>query len=434
VIRPTPRAVLLFAAGFPLALLPALVASPLWTVWAAVLAGTLALLAADWLLAVPPSDVSVAVAAPDVLYVEDRDVLRLTVTASRAVAVELVCDLDPALEAQPPARVDAWARGAEARLALVPRRRGTARVLAVWLRWRGPFGLLGFTDRQEVNREIRVLPNIRAVRGAALRFFGSRHAAAGLKVERYVGEGSEFEALREHFPGLDARSLDWKASARHHELLSRQYRAERNHPLVVALDTGYLMSEPLSGIPKLDHGLNAALILAYVALRTGDRVGLFAFDEKPRLFVEPAGGVAAFARLQGRAAALEYSYAETNFTLGLLELSKRLRRRSLVVLITDFVDSVAAELMMENLARVRRGHVVLFVSLRDPQLEAVARAEPTDLDRLNRAMTAQDLLRERDGVLRRLRRAGVACIDARPGEVSTGMVNRYLEIKRRELV
>jgi uncharacterized protein (DUF58 family) len=435
-MRPTPRAVLLVAAGFPVALLPALVAGPLWVAWAAVLAGTLAILAAEWLLAVKASAIELEAQAPAALYVGDRDALRLTLRAraARGVGLELLCDLDETLEPQPAVRLTATAAGARAEVALVPRRRGTAEVLAAWLRWTGPFGLLSFSEARPLQREIQVLPNLRPVRGAALRFFGSRLLGAGPKVERYVGDGSEFESLREHRAGLDARSLDWKASARHHKLLSREYRAERNHPLVIALDTGYLMAEPLAGIPRLDHGINAALLLAYVALRTGDRVGLFAFDERPRLLVEPRGSVSWLARLQKDAARLEYTHAETNFTLGMLELAKHLRRRSLVVVMTDFVDSVTAELMVESLERVGRRHLVLFLSLRDPDLDALLRDEPTDLDRLNRAMTAHDLVREREAVLRRLRRAGVDCIDAPPRQVGPQLVNRYLDAKRRERV
>jgi uncharacterized protein (DUF58 family) len=438
-MRPTPRAALLFAAGFPLALLPAVAAPALWVVWAAALGATLALVAADWLLAAPVDSISLEADAPRVLYLGEWDALRLRLTArgARGLPVEVLSDLDPALHAQPPVRVAVGTgpeEATEVEIPLVPRRRGTAEVLAAWLRWTGPFGLLRFTDRRELKREITVLPNIRAVRAAALRFFGSRRVGAGLKIERYLGDGSEFESLREHRPGLDARSLDWKASARHHKLLSREYRAERNHAIVVALDTGYLMGEPLAGIPKLDHGINAALLLAYVALKTGDRVGLLGFDDRPRLVVEPRGGVAWHARLQREAAGLEYSQAETNFTRGLLALSGSLRRRSLVVVMTDFVDSVTAELMVDSLQRAARSHFVLFVSLRDVELDAMARAEPVDLHRLNRAMTAHDLLREREAVLRRLRRAGVDCIDAAPGQVGARLVNRYLDVKRRELV
>jgi uncharacterized protein (DUF58 family) len=150
--------------------------------------------------------------------------------------------------------------------------------------------------------------------------------------------------------------------------------------------------------------------------------------------VEPAGGLTTLARLQRQAARLEYSRAETNFTLAFVELKQRLRRRSLVIVITDFVDTTTAELMVETLERLSKGHLVLFVSLRDTGIEELARAEPRGLDGLNRAMTAHDLVRERETVIGRLRRQGVHCIDCPPSTVSSRLINRYLDIKRRELL
>jgi uncharacterized protein (DUF58 family) len=433
---PTRRAVLLLAAGFPLALLPALVRASLWPVWAAVLAGAAAAMVADLLLSLWPGHLSLEVNPPTALYVGDQDVLTLQISTAgrRAAAVEVVCDFDDTLAAQPSTRLIAGREPASVLVPLVPRRRGTAAVRAVWLRWQGPLGLLQRTLEAPLDLELPVLPNVRAVRGAALRFFSSHQFVSGLKVERHQGDGSEFESLREHTPGLDARSIDWKASARHQKLLSREYRAERNHAVVVAVDTGHLMSEPLQGIPKLDHAINSSLLLAYVALKTGDRVGLFAFDAQVRLFAEPQGGVHAFGRLQRQTTALAYSTAETNFTLGLLELGQRLRRRSLVVVLTDFVDTVTAELMVENLARLNRNHLILFVALRDVAIEALATADPRGLDDLNRAVTAHDLLREREVVLSRLRRQGIHCIEGPPAAISTHLINRYLDVKRRELV
>jgi uncharacterized protein (DUF58 family) len=139
-------------------------------------------------------------------------------------------------------------------------------------------------------------------------------------------------------------------------------------------------------------------------------------------------------RLQQRTADLQYSRAETNFTLGLVELDRRLKRRSLVVVLTDFVDTVTAELMVENLGRLARRHLVLFTTLRDQALVETADGAPRDLTDLNRAMVARDLLREREVVLLRLRRLGAHCIEAPPGGLSTRLINRYLDIKRRELV
>ena len=218
------------------------------------------------------------------------------------------------------------------------------------------------------------------------------------------------------------------------KLMCRNFRAERNHPIILAFDSGHLMGEPLAGLPRLDHAVNAGLLLAYFCLRTGDRVGLAGFDARLNRFLEPRGGVQAFPRLQNESAALDYSPVETNFTLGLLELVKKLRRRSLVVVFTDFVDTVTAELMLDGLDQLARRHVVLFVALRDPVLRQLERREPRQLVDLNRAVVAADLHRERELVFRRLVQSGILLLDVEPSGLSVDLVNRYFDIKRRELV
>jgi uncharacterized protein (DUF58 family) len=228
--------------------------------------------------------------------------------------------------------------------------------------------------------------------------------------------------------------MNWKASARHRKLLVEDYRAERNHQVVLALDTGRLMFEPMEGIPKLDHAINAGLILSYACVRSGDRVGWFSFDEKVRGYFEPQAGTQGFSHLQRFTAEIEYSHSETNFTLGLASLSFRLRRRSLVVLLTDFVDTITAELMLDNLRRLAQRHLILFVTLRDPSLAQLARKRPDSIDDLYRSVVSAEFVREREVVLRKLQRMGIRCIDAPPREVTTSLLNRYLDLKRREAV
>ena len=425
-MKPTLRCVLVFVAGIGVALLSAIISPRLWTLWIAYVG--LAVLAAglDAVFGLSARRLQLRVAAPDTLYIGDRAQLKIEFAAAgrRVPAICVLADMNDLLEPQA-ARVTT-------EVPLVPLRRGVARVGALWLRWSGPFGLVRRQIVRRVDREIPVIPNVRAVRQAALRFFTQREFLSGLKIEHYVGDGSEFESLREYVPGLDHRAMNWKASARHRKLLCEEFRAERNHRVMLAVDTGHLMSEPMGGIPKLDHAINAGLLLTYVCIRTGDRVGWYGFDEKPRSFSEPEGGAQALRRMQQLTTQFEYSHGETNFTLGLVELSARLRRRTLIVLLTDFVDTVTAELMVENLARLSRRHLVMFVTLRDPNLEELAWRRPRSLGDVHRSVVAQDFVRERELVLRRLGRHGVHCIDARPEEVTTQLLNRYLDIKRRE--
>lgn len=432
-MRPTLRCVLLFVAGIPVALLAAIVSHGLWSLWASCFALSVLLCAFDAVYGVPRRRVRVDIAAPETLHIGDREPLVVTIGGSPP-RIDVLADLSPNLEPQPLAVVAPVGVEARHEIPLVPLRRGKARVHTLWLRWAGPLGLVRRTVRRPCGIDLPVIPNIKAVRQAALRFFSARQFLSGQKVERYVGDGSEFESLREYVPGLDHRALNWKSSARHRKLLCEEFRAERNHQVVLALDTGHLMGAPLDGIPKLDHAINAGLLLSYVCLRTGDRVGWFTFDSQVRSFTEPEGGTSAFRRLQQQTSAVQYSTGETNFTLALTELSARLRRRSLVVLLTDFVDTVTAELMMENLARVSRRHLVLFVTLRDPALGDLAHERPATLDTLHRAVVAAEFVRERDVVIRKLARMGVHTIDVPPHRVTTDLLNRYLEVKRRELV
>ncbi|HEV8580382.1 MAG TPA: DUF58 domain-containing protein [Thermoanaerobaculia bacterium] len=435
-MRPTRRAVLVAVAGLAVAVLPAALDARLWPFWPVYL-GLLALaLGADSLLLPNRRQVACSVELPGTLYIgeEEEAALTVRVPSSRPVPVAVAVDLSERLEPQPQLRGRASAAGSELRFRLVPTRRGRIIVERAWVRYAGPLGLMAAVARVELKKQAPVVPNIRPVKRAALRFLTDREFRAGLKIERYRGEGTEFDSLKEHVPGDDHRWMDWKASARHRKLVARQFRAERNHQVVIAIDTGHLMCEPLAGIPKVDHAVNTALLLAYISLRAGDRVGLATFDSRPGLYVEPKGGQRAFHAITHMASQVDYTDRETNYTLGLTSIAQKLSRRSLIVVLTDFVDTISAELMVENLDRLSRRHLVVFVALQDPGLAATAAGAPASLLDLNRAVVAGGLLRDREVVLRRLRRLGIYPIDAAPAQVTPRLINTYLDIKRREKI
>ena len=452
VYHPSRRGLAFAAIGLAPAALPALGLPELWTAWAWFWVLTLLAFIAD--VALAPRLAGVEVQMPDRLQVGEPAGIRVRAAAvGRRATARLQLDLSDNLQpvavliGQVGGQVGGQVRGqvggqvggelgaaaAEWRLSLLPIRRGLAEVERAWVRITGPLGLMVRSARVPIGRTAPVVPR-RATAGDALRFWSARELAAGLQIERFVGDGSEFESLRDFVTGLDRRSIDWKASARHTRLLSRQLRAERSHQIVVAVDTGRLMAEPLDGVPRLDHAVQAALLLGWFGVRAGDRIGLYAFAERPLVFHPPRGGMSAFRALSERTAELAYSSAETNFTLGLSELGARLSRRSLIVVLTDFADSISAELMMENVERLGRRHLVVFVALRDPLLAMLAGAEPRSALDVERAVVADSLEREREVVLRRLGRRGVHCVDAPPKQVGADLVNRWLDIKRRELV
>ena len=324
-------------------------------------------------------------------------------------------------------------RGAALAFPFTPNRRGAASLDALWVRWRGPMGLVWKQKTFVLDIAAPVLTDLKWVRDQAVRLF-ARDALFGAKTQLEIGEGSEFQALRDFQAGMDHRSIDWKQSARHAALLAKEFRTERNHNVIMALDCGRAACEPVGGMPRIDRFIHAALLLSYACLRSGDRTGIFAFDSQPRVTTGAVGGLDAFRTLQAVVGRIDYSTHETNYTLALATLSGQLQRRSLIVVFTDFTDSTAAELMIESLGRLLRRHLVLFVVLRDDELEGLTAADPQTPDDVSRAVVAGTLLRERETVIGRLRRMGAHIVDAPAERVGTEVVNAYLDLKRRDLL
>ncbi len=436
-IRPTLRAVSIFALGLPVALFLVVYDEALWPFSFDYGVLVVLAIATDMALAFPRRFLKLDVAVPERLYIGDRGTITVVIPATpyrRHTFIDLLAEQRGDLD--PPQTVRAELEpgsDAHAELSLTPRRRGRVSIARLWARWRGPLGLIQLMHQIAVDASIDVVPNLQGVQRGALQFF-SREAIFGVKVQTQRGEGTEFEALREYTAGMDNRFIDWKHSARHRKLLSKEFKTERNHQIILAFDTGYLVREPIEGIPRLDHAINAALLLAWISLQSGDLVGTYGFDAVVRHYMQPVRGPSGFARLQRATAELEYRPEESNFTLGLSGLAARLKRRALVVLFTDFVDTVTAELLVESMQRVASRHVVVFVTLRDPLLQQTIDAPPDDFEGVAEAVIAHDLLRERSVVFERLERIGVHCLDVPSRHLPVGLINRYLLIKQRGLI
>jgi uncharacterized protein (DUF58 family) len=436
-IKPTRRAVTIFAAGIPPALFFAIEAPDLWPLSLAYGAAVLVAMAADAATALSIRNLAIDCILPDKLYIGDRGQITGTLTTRayhRPVRFQVLSEQTGYLD--PPEVVDVAMRpGQTARFAisLVPRRRGRIRIEQLWVRWTSPLSLLEISRRREIARTIDILANVRSVQSAALQFF-SQEAIFGVKVQRDRGQGAEFKALTDYQPGMDSRFIDWKHSARHRKLVCKEFDTERNHQIVMAFDTGYLMREPVDGLARLDHAINAGLLLTWISLRGGDLVGIYGFDAVVRHYLAPIRSLSSFGRIQQAVAALDYRSEETNFTLALADLNTRLRRRALVILFTDFADTTTAELLIESLQHVANRHVVLFVTLKDSVLQGIADTAPNAFEDVTRAVVAHDMIRDRTIVLERLERMGIHCLDVSTKGLSAGLINRYLQIKQRGLI
>jgi uncharacterized protein (DUF58 family) len=175
-------------------------------------------------------------------------------------------------------------------------------------------------------------------------------------------------------------------------------------------------------------------VLAYQALSEGDIVSVYGFDKAPGTLVRAQGGPRAFPQVLEVMNRLDYASEETNYTHGLGALMAGLRQRSIIVVMTDILDTVSAELMIRNLERMAREHVLVFVALREPWTESAMRRRPETVQDMAEIVVTMELDDERATVLKRLSRAGIDPIDVSPQELSTALLNRYLKVKQRTMV
>jgi uncharacterized protein (DUF58 family) len=433
-IYPTRTAVLVTAAGAPVALAFAAVQPGRWFLALAWPIAMVLLTALDALRGIATA--TARVDFPGHAYVgETRDCTVTVSVDTRPRSAWVALQNPPLIAAEDDGRVRVPLEGGRGAV-LVPLemlRRGLARFERLWLRWTGPLGLAWNQGTVELGAAFAVLPDLRPVHDQGARIF-QRYALEGLIAQLARGEGSDFDTLVDFRTGMDRRTIDWKQSGRHMKLLAKQYRTERNNQIVFAVDTGRQMCEPVAGLARVDRCVSAMLLTAWIALKLGDRVAINAFDSRPRLASGFASGGGAFAELERVAAAIDYSSDETNYTFALTTLGARLTRRSMIILFTEFTDTVSADFLLRAMRRLVETHLVLVVVLRDEELESIAAAEPESADDVTRAITAAGLLKERRVVISRLQHLGVHLVEAEYDKVGERLVQSYLDLKKRNLL
>jgi len=427
-MRPTPRLILLALVALALTglLLPFTGGIVLAVPWA----GLVVAVVVDMFSSVRPRLYARLLEADQIFASESREV---TLEFSAPVPTGFTLGLEWPDGLTGPDQLVVEPGASKVRFAIRGRRRGVWTVGRIWPAWISRHRLLEYVPIVRLDQEIHVLPDMRPITQGQIDV-AVHTSLHGQKEVFAEGEGSEFHQLRDYVPGESLRRVDWKRSARQRRLLSKETRAERNHNVIIALDSGYLMREEFGGLAKMDHAINAALSVGWAACVGGDKVGLYTYDSRPRSWLPPASGRQVFPKLRQTLAGLDYEERESNHTLALATLGGYLKRRSLLIVFTDFVDTTTSELMVEQLGHMSKRHLIIFIAMRDPETARLAARPVGDLDEAAEAVAATDLQRERKIVLERLHRLGVLVLDTVPSALTPKLVSTYLDLKAREVV
>lgn len=313
-----------------------------------------------------------------------------------------------------------------------PLERGERSLGPLELRQLSALGLLTRQHRLGEPTTLRVLPDFRQVSQFALLALDDRVSRIGVHAQRRRGEGTEFFQLREYREGDTPRQVDWKATSRRGQLISREHRDEQDQQVVLMLDCGQRLRSRDGELSHFDEVLNAALLLGYVALRQGDATGLLAFSGQDR-WVRPRKGVATLNGLIRAVYHLQPTTAPPDYLEAARRVRAQQRRRALVVLLTNLRGEDEGELLAA-VALLRRSHLVMVASLREPQVRLLEEAPVTDLEGALQVAGAAVYSRDRRRSLEVLRRAGVLVVDEEPARLPAALVNRYLDVKRARLL
>jgi len=292
-----------------------------------------------------------------------------------------------------------------------------------------PLGLWQARRYLELPQDARVYPDFARLYGAQLMAVDDWLSQLGVRQRPRRGLGQEFHQLREFREGDTLRQIDWKATARKHTPITREYQDERDQQIVFLLDCGRRMRSQDDELAHFDHALNACLLLSYVALRQGDAVGLATFASQQTRFLPPVKGPAQLNVLLNAVYDLRSTQQPADFTAAADTLLSRQRRRALVVLVTNLRDEDDQELLAA-VKRLGRQHRVLIASLREEVLDTLRNNPVKDFDGALAYCGTVDYLNARADLHERLAAHNVPVLDARPGELGPELVSRYLAWKK----
>ena len=320
-----------------------------------------------------------------------------------------------------------------------PQKRGEFPWGDIQVRQLGSWGLAWDNWQVSAATKTLVYPDLVGLRQLTVKL--TLENSGAMKRSRRLGIGTEFAELREYRTGDDPRLIDWKATARRIStnttttaLQVRVLEPEQEQTLIILLDRGRLMTAQVQGLSRFDWGLQATLSLAVAGLHRGDRVGVGVFDRKMHTWLPPERGQKQLSHLVESLTPIQPELLEPDYVGAVTHLVKQQSRRALVVLITDIIDSTASRELLAALGRLTPRYLPFCVTLRDPEVDFQAQGLTPNLRAAYSRAVALDLLNQRQVAFAQLKQKGVLVLDAPVQQISDQLVDRYLQLKAKNLL
>lgn len=296
---------------------------------------------------------------------------------------------------------------------------------------------LGLIERRFTcgeSQTVKVYPSFLMLRRYELMAMSNNLTELGIKRLRRVGQHTEFEQIKEYVKGDDYRMINWKASARRHELMVNVYQDERSQQIYSVIDKGRIMQQAFAGMTLLDYSINASLVLSYVAMRKEDKAGLITFNQEFDTFVPASRQSGQLQRLLENLYKQETSFGETDFSSLCVHLGKHISKRSFLVLYTNFDSLNSMNRQLPYLRQLARQHCLLVVIFEDVELKTFIADQPQSTEEYYHQVIAEKFVFEKRLIISTLKQNGIYALLTTPDKLSIDVINKYLEMKNLQLL
>ena len=396
----------------------------------------------DLMMIVPPSVFSGTRTVQRIASQGKRQKVEIEIInhSSRSCVVALRDDLPESFVAEPD-RFD-MSISSRSRLQFVyeltGQRRGRVVLECIHLMVGSPLKLWNGFYRLPIESIVDVYPDMKQIAEYDLLARTNRLNLMGLRRTRKIGQDNEFERLRDYTQDDNYKHIDWRTTARRNKLTVRDFQANQSQRLLFMVDCGRMMTGTAGEISLLDHSLNAMLMLSYIALRQGDSVGMLSFSDRVHDFTPAKNGVKHINRLLNASYDQRARYVESRYDDAFLYLRSHCSKRSLVILVTNVIDEINSHQINQYLTSLTGRHLPLGVFLRDRAMfsavdEYESRDDPSK-KQIYEAAAAVDVLNWRRQVVRDIRHQGALAMDLFPEDLTSELINQYLQIKARHLL
>jgi uncharacterized protein (DUF58 family) len=317
---------------------------------------------------------------------------------------------------------------------LTPPNRGKYEFGATAARFLSRLRLVWCQTKFELDESVKVYPNMRRAREVELKALGANSLIASKRKAIRRGEGREFESMRDYVRGDELRHISWTTTARRGRLTTRQYQIERDQTIIIALDSGRLMTGRIEHESKLDAAIQATLALMSAAARGGDNAGVVAFTRRIRRYLPPKRGADHLDATLEALHDLEPEMIEPSYTRAFQYISANVKRRALVVILTDLVDKDSSRELLDALRLLRPRHLPLVVTIGDRDLESAVNRVPDNLREVFVQSAAEEIIHQREAALRLVETQGGLALDVTAATIAPRLLQTYMRVKERGLL